>query len=135
MALTSLSFVTSASKAAAVPPPAAIISTVSDAEGKLRSTHSTRAPSRAKVMAVARPLPIPSPGLWPAPTTMAMRSFRRRMSGYSRDRVLLQYLFVIWLVVHFHGGEHAHDGAIKGDGEDEARHLLGREFFPNLGKG
>src|ERR1700737_3793062 len=41
---------------------------------------------------------MPSPGLWPAPTTMATRSFRR-MSLHSRDWVLLQYLFVTGLVV------------------------------------
>src|ERR1035441_439859 len=34
-----------------------------------------RPPSRAKRMAVARPLPIVSPGVWPAPTTMATLSF------------------------------------------------------------
>src|SRR5215831_1703123 len=69
--------VTSAPKTAAVPPFAAIMSTVSSAEARLRSTHRTAAPSRAKVSAVARPLPMPSPGLCPAPTTMATRSFRR----------------------------------------------------------
>src|SRR6476659_2766501 len=41
---------------------------------------------------------MPSPGLWPAPTTMATRSFRR-ISFHSRDRVLLEYLFVIRFVV------------------------------------
>src|ERR1700730_17216065 len=35
---------------------------------------------------------MPSPGLWPAPTTMATRSCKR-MSVHSRDWVLLQYLF------------------------------------------
>src|SRR5260370_23046318 len=53
------------------------MATVSSALARLWSTHSTLAPSRAKVRAVARPLPMPSPGLWPAPTTMATRSFRR----------------------------------------------------------
>src|SRR6202163_2263332 len=134
MALISASLVTSASKAIAVPPLAAIMSTVSCADLTLRSTHSTRAPSRAKVRAVARPLPMPSPGLWPAPTTMATRSFRR-MSVHSRDGVLLQYLFVSGFVVDFHGGEHADHGAIEGDGEHEIGHVLVREFLLDLGEG
>src|ERR1700758_4400587 len=106
IALISASLVTSALNAAAMPPFAPIMSTVSWAEARLWSTHSTRAPSRAKVSAVARPLPMPSPGLCPAPTTMATRSLKR-MSVHSRDRVLLQYLFVSGLVVDLHGGEHA----------------------------
>src|SRR5581483_5411665 len=134
MALMSFSLVTSASKAIAVPPFAAIISTVSCADARLRSTQSTEAPSRAKVSAVARPLPMPSPGLWPAPTTIAVRSFRR-MSFHSRHRVLREYLFVSWLVVDLHGGEHAHHGAIEGDGEHEIDHLLVREMALDLGKG
>src|SRR5689334_2917706 len=134
MALMSASLVTSALKAAPVPPLAAIISTVSWADARLWSTQSTFAPSRAKVSAVARPLPMPSPGLWPAPTTMAMRSFRR-MSVHSRDRVLLQYLFVIWLVVDLHRRQHADDGAIKGDGEHEIGHVLVGEFLLDLGEG
>ena len=88
IALISASLVTSALNAAARPPLAAIISSVSCAEPKSRSTHNTLAPSRAKVSAVARPLPMPSPGLWPAPTTMATFSFRR-MSIHSGHRVLL----------------------------------------------
>src|SRR5205814_2934401 len=99
------------------------MATVSSALARLWSTHSTLAPSRAKVSAVARPLPMPSPGLWPAPTTMATRSFRR-ISFHSRDRVLLQYLFVIGLIVHLHRRQHASDGAIEGDGEDEIGHVL-----------
>src|SRR6185312_13302683 len=95
-----------------------IMATVSSALARLWSTHSTLAPSRAKVSAAARPLPMPSPGLWPAPTTMATLSFKR-MSIHSRDRVLLQYLFVIGFVVDLHGGEHAHDRAVEGDGEHE----------------
>src|SRR3954467_7899785 len=117
IALMSAFFVTSALKAAPVPCFLAIRSTVSCADFSSRSTHSTLAPSRAKVSAVARPLPMPSPGLWPAPTTMATRSFRR-ISFHSRDRVLLQYLFVVRLVVHLHRRQHAHHGAVEGDGED-----------------
>src|ERR1700741_25175 len=100
-----------------------MIPTVSSALARLRSPRRTLAPSRAKVSAVARPLPMPSPGLWPAPTTMAMRSFRR-MSVHSRDRVLLQYLLVIRLVVDLHRRQDADDGAIEGDGEHEIGHVL-----------
>src|SRR5215813_10089340 len=123
IALMSASLVTSALQAAAVPCFSWIRSTVSWAEARSRSTHSTLAPSRAKVSAVARPLPMPSPGLCPAPTTMATRSFRR-MSACSGDRVLLEYLFIIGLVVDLHGREHAHHGAVEGDGEHEIDHLL-----------
>src|SRR3981189_320226 len=134
MALSSVCLVTSALNATAVPPLAPIMSTVSWADSILRSTHMTLAPSRAKVRAVARPLPMPSPGLWPAPTTMATRSFRR-MSIHSRDWVLFQYLFIIRFVVDLHGGEHADDGAIEGDGEDEIGHMLVRELRLDLGEG
>src|SRR3954451_21107624 len=66
---------------------------------------------------------MPSPGLWPAPTTMATRSFRR-ISVHSRDRVLLQYLIIIGLVVDLHRRKYAHHGAIERDGEHEVGHLL-----------
>src|SRR3984893_2803272 len=134
IALMSRSLVTSASNAIALPPSASIIPAVSCAENTLRSTHSTKAPSRAKVRAVARPLPMPSPGLWPAPTTMATRSCRR-ISFHSRDRVLLQYLFVIGFIVHLHGREHADHGAIEGDREHEIGHVLVGEFLFDLGEG
>src|SRR6202020_3610472 len=94
----------------------------------------TLAPSRAKVSAVARPLPMPSPGDCPAPTTMAIRSFKR-MSVHSRDRVLLQYLFVIGLIVHLHGGEHADHGAVARDGEHQIGHVLVGQFLLDLGEG
>src|SRR5271156_3516650 len=77
---------------------------------------------------------MPSPGDWPAPTTMATRSFKR-MSVYSGDRVLLQYLFVIGLVVHLHGGEHTDHGAVKSDGEHEVGHVLVGKLLLDLGKG
>src|SRR5258707_14427569 len=109
------------------------MATVSSALLRLWSTHRTLAPSRAKVSAVARPLPMPSPGLWPAPTTMAIRSFRR-MSVHSRDRVLLKYLFIIGLVVDLHGRQHAHHGAIEGDREHEIDHQLVGQFALDLGK-
>src|SRR6185312_1278977 len=134
IAFSSAVLVTSVLNAAAVPSLAAIRSTVSWAEARLWSTHNTLAPSRAKVRAVARPLPMPSPGLCPAPTTMATRSFRR-ISFHSRDRVLLQYLFVIGFVVDLHGGEHAHHGAIEGDREHEIDHLLVGQMPLDLGKG
>src|SRR5258705_3054727 len=123
IALRSVFLVTSALNAAAVPSLAAIMSTVSWAEARLWSTHNTLAPSRAKVSAVARPLPMPSPGLCPAPTTMATRSFRR-ISFHSRDRVLLQYLFVIGFVVDLHRRQHADHGAVERDGQHEVDHLL-----------
>src|ERR1700751_4095302 len=110
-----------------------MIPTVSSALARLRSTHKTLAPSRAKVSAVARPLPTPSPGLWPAPTTMAMRSFRR-MSVHSGDRVLLQYLFVIGFVVDLHRREHADNSAIEGDGEREVGHVLVGKLALDLGE-
>src|SRR5579883_603256 len=77
IALRSAFLVTSALKATAVPWLAPIMSTVSCADLRSRSTQTTLAPSRAKVRAVARPLPTPSPGLCPAPTTMATLSCRR----------------------------------------------------------
>src|SRR5215471_2786670 len=64
----------SASNAAASPPSLAIRPTVSSAAARLTSTHSTLAPSRAKVTAVHLPLPQPGP-LEPAPTTIATLSF------------------------------------------------------------
>ena len=54
---------------------------------------------------------------------------------HSRDRVLLQYLFVIGFVVHLHRRQHADDGAIEGDGEHEIGHVLVGEFLLDLGKG
>src|SRR6185312_2652338 len=110
-----------------------IMATVSSALARLWSTHSTLAPSRAKVRAVARPLPMPSPGLCPAPTTMATRSFRRILF-HSRDRVLFQYLFVIGFVVHLHGRQHAHHAAVEGDGEHEVDHELVRELLLDFGE-
>src|SRR3954451_16995048 len=124
---------TSPFNANVVPCPAAIASAGSCADAKLSSPHNTLAPSRAKVSAVARPLPMPSPGLWPAPTTMATRSFRR-ISFHSRDRVLFQYLFVIGFIVHFHRRQHADHGAVEGDGEHEVDHVLVGKFFLDLGE-
>src|SRR3954465_11200989 len=77
---------------------------------------------------------MPSPGLWPAPTTTATLSFKR-MSVHSRDRVLLEYLFVIWLVVDLHGGEHAHRGGLGGDGNRDVDHVLSGKMLLDLGKG
>src|SRR5690349_9126773 len=133
IALRSAFLVTSALKATAVPWLAPIMSTVSCADLRSRSTQTTLAPSRANVRAVARPLPMPSPGLWPAPTTMATLSCRR-MSVHSRDRVLLQYLFIVGLVVDLHGGKHAHHAAIEGNGEHEVDHVLVGEVLLDLGE-
>src|SRR5476649_1655848 len=74
IALTLLLLEASASKATAVPPSFSISPTVSSAAARLRSTQNTLAPSRAKVTAVALPLPQPGP-LDPAPTTIATLSF------------------------------------------------------------
>src|SRR6516165_7072660 len=93
----------------------------------------TFAPSRAKVSATARPLPMPSPGLCPAPTTMAMRSFRR-ISVHSGNRVMLQYLFVVRLIVDFHGRQHTHYSAIEGDRENEVDHVFVGKMTFDLGK-
>src|SRR5262249_44098675 len=129
--LMSASLVTSALKAAAVPWFLAIMSTVSRADSSRWSTHSTLAPSRAKVSAVARPLPTPSPGLWPAPTTIATLSFRR-MSRHSRDRILLEHFLVVGLVVDLHGRQHAHHGAVVGDGQHQVGHVLVAEVLLDL---
>src|SRR5882762_10869107 len=53
-----------------------MILTVSSAAAALRSTQNTCAPSRAKVTAVALPLPQPGP-IEPAPTTIAVLSLSR----------------------------------------------------------
>src|SRR5262249_35252914 len=71
------SLMTSASKATHSPPDCRAMATVSSAEDSLLSTASTLAPSCAKRRTVARPLPSPSPGDWPAPTTIAILSLRR----------------------------------------------------------
>src|SRR5262245_35452150 len=87
------SLVTSASKATHSPPACLTIDTVSSAERRWRSTTMIFAPSWANRRAVARPLPIPSPGLCPAPITMAVFPSRRmvasqRMTGSSVNRFL-----------------------------------------------
>src|SRR5215813_2191534 len=68
--------VTSAANTLASPPSVAICFAVSSAFSALRSTHSTRAPSRAKSRAAALPLPRPGPRE-PAPVTMATLPSRR----------------------------------------------------------
>src|SRR5258708_22316791 len=75
-----VSLATSASNAMQSPaaaPDCRAIATVSSAEARTLSTASTLAPSSTKRSTVARPLPMPSPGDWPAPTTMATLSLRR----------------------------------------------------------
>src|SRR5215475_3104112 len=67
---------TSAVKAVALPPSDLMILTVSSAAAPLRSTQNTCAPSRAKVTAVALPLPQPGP-IEPAPTTIAVLPLSR----------------------------------------------------------
>src|SRR5712691_7905444 len=90
MALSVASLATSASNATQSAFDCRVIATVSWAEARLLSTASTLAPSCAKRMTVARPLPMPSPGDWPAPITMATLSSRRmcnppRWAGWARS--------------------------------------------------
>src|SRR5579872_3523009 len=59
-----------------MPPSLVMIAAVSPAAAALRSTQKTSAPSRAKVTAVALPLPQPGP-IEPAPTTIATLPFSR----------------------------------------------------------
>src|SRR6478736_10435174 len=81
MASTSPARETSDVNAAAWPPSAVMIFTVSSAAAALRSTQNTCAPSRAKVTAVALPLPQPGP-IEPAPTTSAVFPLRRSIDDY-----------------------------------------------------
>src|SRR5690606_12440790 len=60
-----------------LPPSFSIIAAVASARSRMRSTQSTSAPSRANSNAMARPLPIVSPGVWPAPETIAALPSRR----------------------------------------------------------
>src|SRR5213595_2612317 len=71
-----------------------MIFAVSSAAAPLRSTQNTCAPSRAKVVAVALPLPQPGP-IEPAPTTMATFPFRRFIA--------LSLLSLFWFA-RTHGG-------------------------------
>src|SRR5579862_7654192 len=80
MASTSAARDTSAAKAVALPPSPVMIFAVSSAAAGLRSTQNTCAPSRAKVTAVALPLPQPGP-IEPAPTTNAVLSLSRAIAS------------------------------------------------------
>ncbi len=88
MAAHCASSVTSAAKAAAVPPASAIISTVRSASSRSRSTTSTRVPARASRIAAARPLPMPSP-FAPPPVTIATLPARPASSGNFRLSLML----------------------------------------------
>src|SRR4051794_11153381 len=68
---------TSATTASTCAPWARASSTLSSRLPASRSARRRRAPSRANVIAVARPLPIVSPAVCPAPTTIATRSSSR----------------------------------------------------------
>src|SRR6476469_2696351 len=74
--LTWSDLVTSQIAVAAAPPSPAMILTVSFAASGLKSTQVTRAPSRAKRVAVAFPFPQPGP-TEPAPNTIATLFCRR----------------------------------------------------------
>src|SRR6267142_1964581 len=81
IASTSRALAASAVNAVASPPSDVMISTVSWAALPLRSTQNTRAPSRAKVTAVALPLPQPGP-IEPAPTTIAVLPLSRGIAFF-----------------------------------------------------
>src|SRR3989442_11251086 len=83
MAAQSAARVTSAGRAIASPPTAAIISTVRLARPASRSTTTTRVPARARRIAAARPLPMPSPAA-PPPVTMATFPVKPQLSGTSK---------------------------------------------------
>src|SRR5262245_7106693 len=99
--------VTSAAKIAASPPSCVICLAVSSARSSCASTQRTAAPSRAKRMAAALPLPSPGPRE-PAPATMATLPARRS---------LIASVLEVAVDVHVHevraaGGEPAlHRGA------------------------
>src|SRR5436305_4121953 len=80
IASTSASLVTSARNGSASPPSPVMMFAVSSAALRLMSTQNTLAPSRAKVTAVALPLPQPGP-IEPAPTTIATLFLRRSGTG------------------------------------------------------
>src|SRR5918912_4397981 len=82
IASTSAARDTSAVNAVALPPSALMMLTVSSAAAPLRSTQNTCAPSRAKVTAVALPLPQPGP-TDPAPTTIAVLPLSRSIDFFS----------------------------------------------------
>src|SRR5437868_11035096 len=79
MASTSPALLTSAVNATAAPPSDRMMAAVSSAAVPLRSTQNTCAPSRAKVTAVALPLPQTGP-IEPAPTTTAVLPLSRYIS-------------------------------------------------------
>src|SRR3979490_1226443 len=86
MASTSAARETSAVNGVALPPSDAMILTVSSAAAWLRSTQNTCAPSRAKIAAVALPLPQPGP-IEPAPTTIAVLPLSRAIQFSLDDDV------------------------------------------------
>src|ERR1700712_3699572 len=81
IASTSAARETSAVKATALPPSPVMIFTVSSAAAALRSTQKSCAPWRAKVTAVALPLPQPGP-IEPAPTTIAVLPLSRSIEFF-----------------------------------------------------
>src|ERR1700756_4588227 len=91
IASTSLAFETSAVCAIALPPSPVMIFTVSSAAAPLRSTQNNCAPSRAKVTAVALPLPQPGP-IEPAPTTIATLPLSRSIKSTPRPPRLVRSL-------------------------------------------
>src|SRR5205807_577425 len=90
---------------------------------------STLAPSRAKRKTVARPLPMPSPGLWPAPITMAIFSASRMARPFSirRQRELVEIAQIVVLDTDLQRRQQADDAVIEGDGDDEIGQALAVE--------
>src|SRR6266550_8923008 len=86
MASTSAARETSAVKEDALLPSDLMMVTVSSAAAWLRSTQNTCAPSRAKITAVALPLPQPGP-IEPAPTTIAVLPLSRAIEFSLDDDV------------------------------------------------
>src|ERR1051325_6208156 len=76
MAAASAALGTSARDARAPPPSPLILAADYSAAARVTAAPNTVAPSRAKVTAVALPLPQPGP-IEPAPATSATLSFRR----------------------------------------------------------
>src|ERR1700722_12719823 len=91
-----------------------MIFTVSSAAAVLRSTQNTCAPSRAKVTAVALPLPQPGP-IEPAPTTMAIFPLSRSI-GFS---LLLNSC--------------SPDGALAKSGKQHAKSRITQALHPGYG--
>src|SRR5580704_10393457 len=95
IALASSEFDTSARIARASPPALVIRRTVSSAPAALTSTTATRAPSRAKSVAVARPIPEPAPVM---SATLSLSLIVMRLADESQ--LLQQPAIRHWIALH-----------------------------------